>query len=441
MSFVERNSGAENVIILLRYTDPSGGTGTVPRIVNPYHVFQLNQNATREEIKVAFKRAANQNHRQGRVMASLSYHILMSKDQRRYRRISDGYFEVTGKTDVIVLAVVGDTARLLAQISKNSSLVSCTDEHNHSLLYLTARAGFYDTTEALLQRGIPTNAETVDKSTALHAASYYEQRVIVELLLRYGTDPTVDNKWENTPADEAPSMDLTRVSLTYKKDRLSEIASLLIGKGLACSVHFIKRNGTVIGREIVRSRNAFDQQTRRTLDSLCSRWRSVWHGTKVEHLESIMRHGLKPSGSKLPDGYIISPPLNHFQLDKEYFGNSNWARAIFVSPSITYASHVVYSDRIWSENQQWCTLIRAYVKPDTYDRHKATVFRDDPTADEPALPEYRISREDEEFFRLKSGAGSETVDEFDRNVVVTSTVFISLNFLEKTPNLGLEVFS
>ena len=162
MSFVERNSRAENVIILLRYTDPSGGTGTLPRIVNLYHVFQLNQNATREEIKVAFKRAANQSQRQGRVMASLSYHILMSKDQR-YRRISDGYFEVTGKTDVIVLAVVGDTARLLAQISKNSSLVSCTDEHNHSLLYLTARAGFYDTTEALLQRGIPINAETVDK--------------------------------------------------------------------------------------------------------------------------------------------------------------------------------------------------------------------------------------------------------------------------------------
>ena len=60
----------------------------------------------------------------------------------------DGYYEITGKTDVIVLAVVGDTARLLAQISRNSSLVSCTDEHYHSLLYLTARAGFYDTTEA-----------------------------------------------------------------------------------------------------------------------------------------------------------------------------------------------------------------------------------------------------------------------------------------------------
>lgn len=56
------------------------------------------------------------------------------------------------------------------------------------------------------------------------------------------------------------------------------------------------------------------------------------------------------------------------------------------------------------------------------------MFRDDPTADEPDLPEYRMSREDEEFFRLKSGAGSETGDEFDRNVVVTSSVFISQKF-------------
>ena len=88
------------------------------------------------------------------------------------------------------------------------------------------------------------------------------------------------------------------------------------------------------------------------MDSISSGWKSVWHGTKAEHLESIMRHDLKPSGSYLPHGYIISPPLNHFQLGKEYFGNSDWARAIFVSPSITYASHVVYSDRIWSKNQQ-----------------------------------------------------------------------------------------
>jgi len=153
----------------------------------------------------------------------------------------DGYYEITGKTDVIVLAVVGDTARLLAQISRNSSLVSCTDEHD-----LTARAGFYDTTEALLQRGIPINTEKVDKNTALHAASYYGQRVIVELLLRYGADPTIKSKWKNTPADEAPSTDLKQVSLTYGKDRVSEIASLLIGKGHACSVHFIKRNGAVI---------------------------------------------------------------------------------------------------------------------------------------------------------------------------------------------------
>ena len=123
MSFVERKARAENVIILLRYTVRGGGTGTLPRIVNPYHVFELNQHTTIEEIKQAFKRAANQSQRQGRVMASSSYHILTSKDQR-YRKISDGYHDITGKTDVIVFAVIGDTARLLAQITGRPPSVS-----------------------------------------------------------------------------------------------------------------------------------------------------------------------------------------------------------------------------------------------------------------------------------------------------------------------------
>ena len=165
----------ENVVF--RYTAPGGGTAAVPRVVKPYQVLQVTQNAPRAIIKAAFKRAANNSRRQERVMASLSYNILMSKVER-YQKISDGSYKITKKDDVFVLAAVGDTASLLAQISKDSSLATCTDEHNHSVLYLTARAGFYDTTEALLKIGVSVNEKQVDGSTALHAACFYGQRIV-----------------------------------------------------------------------------------------------------------------------------------------------------------------------------------------------------------------------------------------------------------------------
>ena len=231
--------------LVFPYTAPGGGTALVPRIVRPYQVLQVNQHASKDDIKAAFKKDANHNRRQERVMASLSYNILMSSVQR-YRKKRDDTYEIIRNTDVIVLAAVGAMASLLAQISKNKSLATSTDEHNHILLYLTARSGFYDTTEALLEMGVPVNMKQVDGSTTLHAASFYGQHLIVELLLRYGADPTIENKWDNTPADEASSMEIKQVILSYyKEDRISQIVSSLFGKDLAYRVHLIKPNDGV----------------------------------------------------------------------------------------------------------------------------------------------------------------------------------------------------
>lgn len=427
--------------LVFRYTAPDGETVAIPRIAEPYKFLHVNQNASRAEIKAAFLRDVNHSRRQDRALASLSYSILMSKVPR-YRKISDDRFEVTQRTDVIVLAVVGATASLVAQISKHSSLASTTDEHNHSLLYVTARAGFYDTTEALLEMGVPVNEKQVDGSTALHAAAFYRQEPVIELLLRHGADPTVTNRWGNSPADEANSREIMKIILSYKEDRISQIVSSLVGKSLAFWVRLIKHNGTVIAKEVLRNRNVIDPRTRQELDSIISNWKSVWHGAKAEHLESILRHGLKPSGSKLPGGFTISPPLNHIKLDKKCFGIDNWANTVFVSPRITYACHVAYSERISSVNKKWCVLIRAYIKPGTYTRHQSTVSRADPIPGESVSPEYRLDADPEEgeIFCVESEvAETETGTEFDRNLVVSSVVFISLDFLEKTPNLTFEV--
>ena len=422
------NCSGEREELLFQYTTPGGGVAEVPRFVQPHNVLQVDRNASKGDIKAAFFRVANRTRRQERVMASLSYNILMSEIQR-YRKISSETYEIHRVNDVVVLAAVGATAALLARVSRDKSLLTLTDEHKHTLLYLTARSGFYDTTEALLKIGVPVNERQVDGSTPLHAASFYGQRLVVELLLRYGADASITNKWGNTPADEAYSTELKQVILSHKEDLVSQIVHSLIGKGLVHRVRLVKSQGTVIGREVVRHPEAIDKWTRGMLDSITSSWVTVWHGTKSRHLESILRNGLKPSGSKLPDGTTIKPPRNHYGLGETHFGINNWANAIFLSPSIAYASHACYSERIFSDDKEWCILIKALVKPTAYTMHEPTVYRYDPIDGEPDTPEYRISATAEDkIFRVESSS----------NVVVMSVIFISLTFLENTPNLTFD---
>ena len=409
---------------------PSGETVQVPRFVRPYEVLQIAANAPFHEIKESFRRSANHSSRQKRAMASLAYIILASKDQR-YKKTDWGTYEITDKNlnDVIVLAAIGATTRLLAQIRKNKGLLTSIDEHKHTLLYLTARSGYYDTTEALLKMGVQVNETQVDDSTALHVAVYYGQRGIVGLLLEYGAHPAMINRWGNTPTNEASSEKIKQDIQWYKDDRISQIVTSLIEKQLVRSVRLVKRRGKLIGKEILRHENTLDVRTRNNLDFITSKWVALWHGTKSSNIESILRYGLLPSGTKLQNGLTIKPPNGHIRLGVKHFGFDDWAKAIFLSPSIAYASNSCYSEHIWSSGENWCILIKALVEPTSYTKHDPTLLRYNPIEGEPEATEYRIQvSEGDTIMRVESG----------RHVVVRSIVFISLDFLQKTPNLHFE---
>ena len=81
-------------------------------------------------------------------------------------------------------------------------------------------------------------------------------------------------------------------------------------------------------------------------DHSCPRgYQFAWHGTKEQHVLSILKNGLKASGESLDDGTYIKPPAGHYELGMKFDGIENWAAAVFVSPSVTYASHVCYAGR------------------------------------------------------------------------------------------------
>ena len=127
-----------------------------------------------------------------------------------------------------------------------------------------------------------------------------------------------------------------------------------------------------------------------------------------------------PSGTRLPSGHSIVPPKNHYKLGETHFGIKNWANAIFLSPSITYASHACFSDRITAEDGDWCVLFKAYIKPKSFTEHDPTVLKWDSMDGEPDAPEYRIE---------VSGLDKIVRVESSRNVVVDSLMLISDNFL------------
>ena len=68
------------------------------------------------------------------------------------------------------------------------------------------------------------------------------------------------------------------------------------------------------------------------------------------------------------------------------------AKAIFVTPSIFYASK--YADIINSENQEWYVIIKAKLQPETFSFHEKTIYNYNFKDGEHKNLEFRIDTSD-----------------------------------------------
>lgn len=395
----------------MQYTADGGGDVCIPSCLNPYDTLSIPVAASRQICKDAFRAKAKKRSRQERALASLSYAMITSKHPSRYERRGNE-FTVRDGADTFFLAAVGSTESLMGKISVSRNLITAVNEHNHTLLYLAARSGFYDMTKALLSKKCPVNAQQVDGSTALHAASYFGQKEIVQLLLENGADSTIKNKWNNTAEDEAENEEVKGVFKAIKEDTIGKLEDILRKHNMVCKPIIPKYDskGELVGKEIC-------------LDIwYSSLWETAWHGTKHAYLESICMNGLKPSGTTLSNGEEIETQAGHYKLGDTYFGIRDWARAIFVSPSILYAAHNCYAERISSMGKTWAIVVKACVNPSSYSTHDPTTMqKHDPIDGEPDAPEYRIPvTENDKILRISS-----TPD-----VIVRSVLFIRVDFLD-----------
>ena len=365
------------------------------------------------KIKEAFKGRMNQVVRQNRAMASVAYHMLTSTADRYKKICGLDEFAIT-KRDHFVQAACGNTRALDFLIRLSKDAVKDKDERARTLLYIASRSGFYDMCEFLLEKGAYINEVQSTGSTSLHGAAYYGHTEIVELLLRHGAKSDIKNQFKNTALEETTKPEIQNLIRTAQRDDILSLTAEFRGKNLVDKVQLIKYQGEVIARDLTRSQSTLDVATRAQWNDICRNWESAWHGTRYRHLESIMKKGLLPAGTG-----GIKPEEGHFELNKEYRGTPNFAAAIFLSPCLFYSSHEAYSERVISESQKWCVLLKAYCKPGSYQTHSPTVDKFESTFPD---PEMRVPVDDLLVLRVESA----------RNVVVYSLMFVRCSFLEDT---------
>ena len=372
--------------------------------------------ASLQECKFAYMNLATCPLRSIRRNACLAYDIICNKD--KYYKIGDKY--KVKKKDCFYYTLVGDLHSLKSLIQKNKNLLYEKDNLQRSLLYLAARNGYFNITDYLLKKGININEVQSTGSTALHGAAYYGQELVIQLLIEHGINTKVRNNFGSTAADEAKTPKIRELILQSDQDRIMNLYHYLHSLNLVVKIIPIKKKGAIIAQKMLCPSGL----TQKTYTEISKYWYPAWHGTKFQNLESIIRYGLRPSGSNLPNGNPINVNEGHIPLDYEISGIKAWARAVFVSPSLFYAAN--YSERLNSCLKRWCVLVEVRVRPNSFTMHPSTVLEYARVSGEPYHLEFRVKVENDKdsIYRITSG----------KNVIVTSITFVLVDFLENVSN-------
>ena len=386
-----------------------------PKIKDPYEFLGVKPTSSKYACKAAFKKLLKTYDIDIKRKASLAYDIICNKNKYI---LKNGYYEAVNK-DHFYYTMIGDLKSLVKLYTKDKNILKEKDELGRNLLYIAARNGFNDICEFLLEEGIIDPNDTQNsKSTPLHGAAFYEQVSTVELLLNYGALTTIKNVDGKTALEDTHSEKIKEYILGNRKDKITSFFHSLLEKGLAQKLILVKYNSYIIGKKIIRN----EKYLPTNFSELNNTWTVGWHGTKFEFLESIMKYGLYPSGSTLEDGTEIKPLPGHVKLKTKVDKFEDWAKAIFVSPSIFYAGHPVYAKKIDSDGITYSVLVETRIKPGTYSEHPPTVVKYVQKNGEPIFVEYRIKVIDDSNLIMRI--------ESEKNVIVTGILFARTDFLQ-----------
>ena len=306
--------------------------------------------------------------------------------------------------DHFYYVVINDLINLKNLYEKNKYIIAEKDENGYTLLHYSVIGGYYELTEFLLNKGInydePTNGDR--PVTPL----YYAKGKIKKLLIKNGSRiPQYNAVKEMFP---------TGIFIQYKDfNTIESIHKQFLSKGIVNSIKKIEKDGKIIGIRLIRN-----QKRGRINVEEYEKWEKVYHGTRFVSIESILSHGLRCFGE---------PLTYHIPLGEKIDNIDNWVWAIFVSPSIFYASK--YSEIIYSENQEWFIIIEARVNPQSYTKHGNTIYKYKFKNSEPNKIEYRIDIKNL-CFCSDGSVGPKDED----NIETISLLFVKKQFIEGSEN-------
>jgi hypothetical protein len=392
-----------------------------PVALNPFKILELTTNSSDFEVELKFKQKLFE-EKNYRSEISLAYEILIEPnlmDSFTYvkKDNNDDKYYVLEYT-AFYCAIVGDYQGLANHIIENKSILYSRDKHGRPLLYIAARNGHYKVCEILLEYGADVNFPTDKGSTPLHAASYHGHEDIINLLISYGADINKKNEFGLTPSDNAATNRYKELIISSQNDRILNLYTLLASEKLVDKIIKVKKynintkTDDFIAIKFIPSFQILPEN----FQEVRKNWAPAWHGTKFNCLESILKNGLKESGSIIKDFGQITPQSDHIQVGVKFCNLNDWSQAVFTSPSIFYSTHTTYSERIDSKfyKERYAVLIEARLKPGAYQTFKSTTARVI-VPGEPTLIEYRVK----------------SVDKYNnKNIYVISITFVSEKFLQ-----------
>jgi len=381
----------------------------MPTKVNPFLTLGIAKDESHAGTKHKFreKMIEARNNDELRAKICFAYDVIVNKDYY-YECEKNTYKIKNDKKAVYYYCVIGDCFSLMEEIESHPNLLYYKDPLKRSLLYIAARNGHANICVYLINKGLDVNGIQSTGSTPLHGAVYYGQVNVAKILIVYGAQTNIKNKYGNLPKDEAMTKEIKDLLKESEKDPIEELYKKLIKKSLAISLIPIYIKGKIVAKKILCKLN--------NIAEVDNDWITAWHGTNFKNLESIVEIGLKPPGGKLKSGEEIQVCVSHISRVLTINNIHDWANGIFVSPSIFYSGSSAYAKEISCNNEQWKVLVEVKVKPNSYYEGKSTCSNYVPKNGEPEMLEYRIEPKNE------------------NDVQVYSLTFVRKNFFEKAKN-------
>ena len=391
-----------------------------PVALNPFKILDLNIQSSDFEAELHFKQKLFE-EKDYKSEISLAYEIIsepnlfestiyIKKDDN-----DDKYYVL--EYNIFYCVIVGDYEGVLNYIYENKALIYSKDKFGRPLLNIAARNGHYKVCEKLLENGAEVNCIDENGSTPLHLASYHGHEDIIKLLISYGADINIKNYLGETPLDEVPANKYKDIIISSQNDKILNLYTLLSSMKLVDRIIKVKKYNIITKEDdfiAIKFIPHYQILPSNFLD-IRKNWVPAWHGTKFNNIESILRNGLKESGSILNEFEKITPQADHIQVGIMCNNLKDWSQAVFTSPSIFYCTHPTYSERIDSIffSNKYAVLIEARLRPNSFKTYKSTTSRI-VIKGEPTLIEYRVK----------------SVDEYNnKNIYIISVTFVLENFL------------